>query len=453
MQNVARIANEGGSTPAGGPAESAAGLSAVATPSAVPAKPSEKSAYPAPASRPTQSGPAGIFYDFNEGCRVQLPIRETGVWRVRLRDLDTGNILFESENKGGLIRSSKRWFVRFGIEVWSKDDESAEPNLVFEHHYDATGRDILILIPAGTLGDAIAWLSYATRFPDCHPGVRVTIVLSKPIADLFRRSYPDIRFVTMDEVAEESLTEKAYATYALGLFFTDVASDWQPTDFRHVGLHKTAGYILGTNLEERPPVLALEEDARTIAEPYAVIAVQSTSGAKYWNNPHGWAEIIAFLKARGYRVLCVDQKKVHGHGLMWTHMPHGAEDMTGLSLAECARLMKHADVFVGLSSGLSWLAWAAGCPVVLISGFSHPSTEFQTPYRVINWHTCNSCWNDPTHVFDHKDFLWCPRHANTPRQFECTRLITPAHVMRVIESIPRFASQAATPMASDTRHP
>jgi hypothetical protein len=25
------------------------------------------------------------------------------------------------------------------------------------------------------------------------------------------------------------------------------------------------------------------------------------------------------------------------------------------------------------------------------------------------------------HRFDHKDFLWCPRHAGTPRQFECTR--------------------------------
>ncbi len=196
-------------------------------------------------------------------------MRENGVWRVRLRDLDTGNILFESENKGALIRSSKRWFVRFGIEVWSLEDESAAPNLVFEHHYDATGREIFIPIPVGTLGDAIAWLSYATRLPDRHPGARVTIVLSKLIADLFRGSYPDIRFVTMDEVAEKNLTEQAYATYALGLFFTDTANDWQPTDFRHVGLHKTAGYILGTDLDERAPVLALDDDARTIAEPYA----------------------------------------------------------------------------------------------------------------------------------------------------------------------------------------
>ena len=64
--------------------------------------------------------------------------------------------------------------------------------------------------------------------------------------------------------------------------------------------------------------------------------------------------------------------------------------------------------FIGLSSGLSWLAWAAGTPVVLISGFTHPTNEFTTPYRVINWHTCNSCWNDVRERFDHKRFSVVP---------------------------------------------
>ncbi len=74
-----------------------------------------KGSYPAPAERPTQLGPEGILFDFNEGCRLLAPPRETGAWRARLRDLDTGNILFETETKGGLIRSAKRWHVRFGV--------------------------------------------------------------------------------------------------------------------------------------------------------------------------------------------------------------------------------------------------------------------------------------------------------------------------------------------------
>jgi autotransporter strand-loop-strand O-heptosyltransferase len=244
------------------------------------------------------------------------------------------------------------------------------------------------------------------------------------------------------EAVEQGLPGRAYATYCMGLFFDDVACDRQPVDFRHVGLHRTAAYILGVDPTEEPPRLALPDESRPIEEPYVCIAVQATSAAKTWTNPTGWREVIQFLKTNGYRVICIDQKPVHGLGLLWTHIPNGAEDKTGISLAEAARYLRHADFFVGLSSGLSWLAWAAGATVVMISGYSLPSTEFNTPYRVINWHTCNGCWNDPKLRFDHHNFLWCPRHADTPRQFECTRLITPAHVMRAIRTIPGFGERS-----------
>ncbi len=412
-----------------------------AEPAPVEASGAASGPYPSAVATPTQNGPEGVRFDFNEGCRVLLPPRETGSWRARLRDLDTGNILFETENKGGLIRSSKRWFVRFGVEVWALEEGESEPRLVLSHEYDAAGQDILIQFPVGTLGDSVAWFSYACRFGAAHPGARVTCVISALLIPLFRDAYPEIAFVAPEEVTSQKLNEAAYASYCLGLFFQDSACEWQPVDFRHVGLHKTAAHILGLDATEIAPRIALADESRPIEEPYVVIAVQATSAAKMWNNPNGWREVIAFLRARGYRVICVDQKPVHGQGLFWNHIPNGCEDMTGLSLAEAARYMRHAALFVGLSSGLSWLAWAAGCPTVTISGFSLPSTEFATPGRVINWHTCNGCWNDPNHTFDHKDFMWCPRHVGTSRQFECTKLITPAHVTRVIETIAGFAAQ------------
>ena len=133
--------------------------------------------------------------------------------------------------------------------------------------------------------------------------------------------------------------------------------------------------------------------------------MQSTTQAKYWNNPTGWREVVAFLKESGYRVICIDQKPVHGTGTDLEPHPHGAEDQTGdQPLVERARWIKHAEFFVGLSSGLSWLAWAVGTPVVMISGFTHPINEFATPYRVINYHACNSCWNDPLPRSTTRDF-------------------------------------------------
>jgi hypothetical protein len=84
----------------------------------------------------------------------------------------------------------------------------------------------------------------------------------------------------------------------------------------------------------------------------------------------------------------------------------------------------------------------------MISGFSLPNTEFDTPYRVINYHACVGCWNDPALRFDNRDFLWCPRHAGTPRQFECTHLITAEQVKQAIRRIPGFAGNADANEAS-----
>jgi autotransporter strand-loop-strand O-heptosyltransferase len=418
------------------------------------AVPAKKPPYPPPASVFTQAGPEGIRFDFNVGARVSLPPRTTGKWRVRLRDLDTGNTLFDSENRGALVTSNKRWYVRFGVDVWALEEgepgqPAQPPREVLRHEHDLAGRDVLVLFPVGTLGDILAWFPYAARFAAQHPGARVTCALSGLIIPLLRDAHPELTLVTHEEMQEQKLAETAYATYCLGLFFDDAACEWQPTDFRHVGLHRTAGYILGVDPAETPARLGVPDEGRPMAERYAVIAVQASSGCKMWHNPDGWRAVVRHLKSRGLRVVCIDQKAAHGQGLLWSYVPHGCEDETGdRPLAERVRWLRHAEVFVGLSSGLAWLAWSAGCPVVMVSGFTHPTNEFTTPYRVHNWHVCNSCWNDPKLRFDHNDFLWCPRHAGTARQFECTRLIGPEAVLRAIDRVPGVVALAAPPSSS-----
>lgn len=381
---------------------------------------------------PTQVGPDGILFDFNLGARVVLPPREEGKWRVILRDLDTGNVLFANENTGATVHSSKRYYVRFRLEVdeLKVDGTTRE---VLRHDLDCKGKKVVIQFPVGTLGDTLAWFSYAARFAS-ERKAHVTCILSGLIIPLLKDAYPELTLLSSEEASEKEVLSDSYAMYCMGLFFDDVLFNHQPTDFRFVGLHKTAGYILGVDPEEEAPRLRLPDNTRPIAEKYVCIAVQASTQCKYWNNPEGWRQVVQFLKNQGYRVICIDQKPVHGTGIVWNHIPHGAEDETGnRPLVERARWLQHADLFIGLSSGLAWLAWAAGTPVVMISGFTHPTNEFHTPYRIINWHSCNSCWNDVRERFDHKDFLWCPRHANTPRQFECTRLITSEQVIQNIQ--------------------
>jgi autotransporter strand-loop-strand O-heptosyltransferase len=387
--------------------------------------------YPAPAETPTQTGPHDIRFDFNDGCRVMLPDSGDATWRVRLSDIDTGNILFETRLKSGRINSSKRYFIRGRIEVWLDDE------LVLTHDYSAKDREVVVHFPVGTIGDTIGWISYAIKFQAQH-GCKLTCAIGERLIPLFVDAYPHVRFAPHEDI-DSSIY---YATYNIGLFFTDDKNIHQPCDFRLVGLHRTAGYILGVDPAEEPPSVLLADDSRPIKERYVCIAAQSSTQCKYWNNPAGWREVVDYLKQSGYRVICIDQRPVHGQGLIWNHIPYGSEDETGdRPLLERARWLKHAEFFVGLSSGLSWLAWAMHTPVVMISGFTHPTNEFVTPYRVINYHACNSCWNDPALRFDHKDFLWCPRHAGTPRQFECSKLITTEAVKATLRRIPGFAPE------------
>ncbi len=385
------------------------------------------------AALPTQCGPRGILFDFNDGCRVVLPEAEHP-WRVRLSDLDTGNVIFETEMKAGRVNSTKRYYVRFRLEVWQQGES------VFAHEYDAANRDVLVRFPVDTLGDPLGWFQYAVKFKERH-GCRLTCSMSSKMGQLLCDSYPDIKFVTEREV----VAEQFYASYTIAVYYQANLmydhKDCVPCDFRRVGLHRAAGYILGVGVDEQPPRIILPDDSRPIAEPYVCIATQSTLQSKYWNNPTGWAEIVSFLRSSGYRVVCIDLKSTHGKGLIWNHMPAGSEDQTGdKPLLERARWLKHAEFFIGLSSGLSWLAWAMRVPVVMISGVTHPLNEFMTPYRVINYHACNSCWNDPLAPFDRSDYLSCPRHKDTPRQFECSRLITAEQVKQTIMRIPGFGT-------------
>ena len=210
--------------------------------------------YLPPSARLTQEGPEGIRYDYNDGVRVSVPARSGRRWRVTLRDLDTSTIVYCAEIEQGLVTSTKKYFVRFSLQVIDIADGEPE-RVVLEHDYDASDRQILIQVPVGTLGDVLAWFPYAAKFSRRH-GARVVCMVSGVFIPLFANAYPEIIFKTREEVEAEAITGSVYATYRLGLFFQDESCEHQPTDFRFVGLHKTAGYILGVDVsEERPRIV------------------------------------------------------------------------------------------------------------------------------------------------------------------------------------------------------
>ncbi|MBQ9377649.1 MAG: autotransporter strand-loop-strand O-heptosyltransferase [Schwartzia sp.] len=383
----------------------------------------------------------GIRYDFNLGLRVSVP---QGNYRVRFVDRDAALTVYDAAASGVLATSTKRYFVNFRLEVYETlseeekkkrkaKDESFEDRLVFSHDYDAKGKRVLMKVAHRAMGDVLAWFPYVEAFRLKHD-CELYVEIHEKYIEILRAGYPDIRFIAPGEKRPDEL----YATYYVGLFAPWDDRNLQPTDWRVVGLQAHAAYLLGVAPAETKPRLLPSKGAKKLRpkEPYVCIATQATAQCKYWNNAQGWMDTVAHLKKLGYRVLCVDRDRVTVNGLYGNSIPYGAEDFTGdFSLQDRVDLISGAAFFIGLPSGLSWLAWGAGVPVILIAGFTSPGTEFSTPYRVQQFHTCHSCGNDQRneHVYD--DFGACPHHRGTDREFECTRCIAPDFVKETIDRL------------------
>lgn len=183
---------------------------------------------------PTQEAVDGILFDFNDGIRILFPQNQKE-YHVVFSDSDTGVILFSQDTvPGAFITSVKKFYICFQLAIYEKGGK--EP--LFTHDFDARDKEVMIQIPVGTLGDSIGWFSYVERFQRKHR-CRLICVMNQWIIDIVKNQYPDIVFIT----PAQTKNYKPYACYHMGLFFRgDV--DHQPIDFRYIGLHRTAGFVL-----------------------------------------------------------------------------------------------------------------------------------------------------------------------------------------------------------------
>ncbi|SDP55006.1 hypothetical protein [Selenomonas ruminantium] len=159
-----------------------------------------------PPAEPTQKGPRGIRFDFNDGARIKLP---KGDWHVQIEDEDSGNILFACDAQEGWAISSKKYFVPFRLRVWDKKNLDKP---VLDHLLDLKNKPVLIKFPVGTLGDIIGWLPYAERFQQQHQ-CRLECSMAENLKELYEKQYPAIKF----SAAPKCKTEKPYASLICSL--------------------------------------------------------------------------------------------------------------------------------------------------------------------------------------------------------------------------------------------
>ena len=361
-----------------------------------------------------ETGIEGLRLDFNCGLRLDVP---AGNFRVRISDFDSGIIFFDRDISDVRLISVEKYFIRWQVEIF-RDGKK-----IFMHTLDLSGQKVLVVFNEKCgLGDTLANLPFAEEFRKTF-NCRVVISLPENLRGLAKNLYPALKQV-------DKIDFKTYATYYLMINFGDFPT--VPADVRNAPLNKVASVILGLNAIAPKPIFKPTE-GRICVEPYVCIGVQASTPKKGWLYPSGWKIIVDYLKSLGYRVFCIDKEKFQRDGKYSVTIPNNAENFTGdFSIMERANMLYHAEFFIGLSSGLAWLANTVNCPVVMICGFSQDWHEFYAPYRVANRLVCNGCFSDiRVRAFEN----FCPYQKNTARELECQKKISPRQVINAIERL------------------
>lgn len=365
-----------------------------------------------------------MMFKYLDGARVDLVGSSEFKYKSELFIQDTQEVIYSCEIKCGMFAQSARKYHR--NYAWKITDEKGNE---FIQPYDAKNKRVYVAIESSSLGDSLAWMPIVEHFRLFH---RCKLIVSTFWNDLFKEAYPEIEFIRAG-----TPVNNIYAMYRIGWYYDndglEVHYGHHSRDFRKFSLQGTACDILGfTDIEIKPKIKEVE--GQKFNKKYVVIAPHASSHCKYWHHEEGWAKVVEFLNDLGYEVWNISKESASSD---WENskLPKNALknviDKTGdIHIDERISQIKSSSLFIGLGSGLSWLAWACGTPVVLISGFSRPVSEFTDCTRVFNQNVCNGCFND--YRLDAGNWNWCPKYENTDKMYECSKSITPEQVIDAI---------------------
>lgn len=362
-------------------------------------------------------------FSFIGGPKVSIVGPSQKEYTTRFINKDTQAVIYESIIKPGhWSKASREYFINWRIDVLYNNA------LVVSCDLNLKNKKVFIQFGSSALGDTIAWMPYLEDFQKKH---QCLLIVSTFHNNLFNKCYPQIEFVSPGTTIE-NLT----ANYNIGVYYD---LNKAPVDSRTIPLQHLAAVILGLPLESKQAQINEITAGKPMEEKYVCIAPHSTAQAKYWNNSTGWQEVIDYLNTSGYKVVNLSREP---NGYMGNKALLDTINVKDLTLEQLLPYIKHAECLIGISSGLSWLAWAMGQKTIMISGFTESWYEFQNNcIRIDNSEKCKGCFNDKDIMFDKGDWNWCPRHKDTSRQFECSKTIEAQQVIDAFKNLPKLDLQ------------
>jgi autotransporter strand-loop-strand O-heptosyltransferase len=344
----------------------------------------------------------GIFFEIKSDGGKNLD------YYVSFTDNTSGKIVYETTLKPSMwAKMERRYLTDITVEVKHKD-KTVEKINILEHF---RGKKVFICFESKSLGDTLAWIPYCEEFRIKYG---CEVIVSTFMNQFFEKSYPELKFVGRGVVIENIA-----GMFELGWFYDKKKEPKHPAT---IPLQQAATNILNLDYKEIIPRLDFEPKERPVEDKYVCISIHSTAKLKYWDY---WQELVDWLVAEGYKVFEVSKEMSDLNNLT---------EIKDKSLYSVMNYLHHSDFYIGLSSGISWLAWAMRKKVFMIANFSLREHEFQTDcIRITDESVCHGCWNNPMFKFDKGRWEYCPEHEETPQAFTCHKIITADRVISEIK--------------------
>jgi autotransporter strand-loop-strand O-heptosyltransferase len=286
-----------------------------------------------------------------------------------------------------------------------------EPNLTnFE------GKELLVHFDSFCLGDTICFSSLMDAFMDYHKPKYVYVSTFFP--RLLKSNRPDYEFINANQSKMIHIDK-----------LLDVGYDKNNMSHTLGGMFYAAKDTMRLPQSTKPGKCPVIPKVR-IANPNKItMGPETIKEISKWNfnGNDGWQAVVNSLKTNGFDVYNISYENTMN--LQNVKGFHGFDDLNvAIDHIVSSRF------FIGLSSGLSWLAWAYGVPVVMISNFTKRQNEFEC-FRVENLNVCNGCFNVYPNIKSA-----CPVFFGTKRQNECHNSITPKMVIDKINEAILFTN-------------
>lgn len=220
-----------------------------------------------------------------------------------------------------------------------------------------------------TMGDVLLGNTLVNAIKKQYPEGKITFFVNKEYVDIVK-SNPSVA-----EVLSLSSWQAVIRTLAFSGFkrvFVPFQTTWQDNIWHHrpeyKGMHLLDFYAKRCGIfdyERKLLMYPTPEDE--VDAPDKCIAIHTTTlvKSKDWSK---FQQLVPFLLTRGYRVVQV--------GLKGDTLVEGVEDYRekfGLNQLYC--FFRKCKYFIGLDSGLSYIAASSGCKTIVIQGNTIPQTS------------------------------------------------------------------------------